>query len=74
MRQLPESALIVLDVSSVWQLEAELLLGVLSLLGWSRIDTALGVLNRHATSRIGGSPVFSELRQAARALRLAVLL
>ena len=68
-----ESALVVRDISSVWRLEADLSLGVLSLPDRSGIDAVVGVLNRHATGRVGVSPAFTELRQAAWALRLARL-
>ena len=68
-----ESALAVVDVRSVWRLDAELSLGVLSLPDRSRNETVLSVLNRHATGRIGASPVFGELHQASWALQLARL-
>jgi len=68
-----ESALAVLDVRSVWRLDAEVSLGVLSLPDRSRNDAVLSVLNRHATRRIGASPVFTELHQAGWALQLARL-
>jgi hypothetical protein len=68
-----ESALAVLDVRSVWRLDAEVSLGVLSLPDRSRNAAALGVLGRHATGRVGASPVFAELHQASWALELARL-
>jgi len=68
-----ESALAVLDVRSVWRLDAELSLGVLSLPDRSRNAAVLTVLDRHATRRVGASPVFSELHQAGWALQLARL-
>jgi PucR C-terminal helix-turn-helix domain len=68
-----ESSLAVLDVRSVWRLDAELSLGVLSLPDRSRNDAALTVLNRLATRRVGASPVFAELHQASWALQLARL-
>jgi hypothetical protein len=68
-----ESALAVLDVRSVWRLDAEMSLGVLSLPDRSRNKAVLGVLERHATQRIGASPVFGELSQANWALELARL-
>jgi len=68
-----ESALAVLDVRSVWRLDAELSLGVLSLPDRSRNGAVLTVLDRHATRRIGASPVFAELHQASWALDLARL-
>ena len=68
-----ESALAVQDVSSVWRLEAERSLGVLSLGTRPRATAALDVLGRHAAGRIGVSPVFFELGQAGWARRLAQL-
>jgi hypothetical protein len=68
-----ESALAVLDIRSVWRLDAELSLGVLSLPDRSRNGAALDVLGRHATGRVGASPVFAELHQASWALELARL-
>jgi hypothetical protein len=68
-----ESALTVIDVRSVWRLDTELSLGVLSLPDRSRDGAALGVLGRHATGRVGASPVFAELHQAGWALALARL-
>jgi hypothetical protein len=68
-----ESALAVLDVRSVWRLDAEMSLGVLSLPDRSRNAAVLTVLNRHAATRIGASPVFAELQQAGWALQLARL-
>src|ERR1700722_3594801 len=68
-----ESALAVLDVRSVWRLDTELSFGVLSLPDRSRNGAALGVLGRHATGRVGASPVFAELHKAGWALELARL-
>ena len=68
-----ESALAVLDVRSVWRLDAELSLGVLSLPDRTRNGAVLNVLGRHATRRVGASPVFTELHQASWALELARL-
>jgi DNA-binding PucR family transcriptional regulator len=68
-----ESALAVIDVRSVWRLDAEVSLGVLSLPDRSRNGAVLGVLGRHATRRIGASPVFAELHQAGWGLQLARL-
>ena len=59
-----ESALAVIDVRSVWRLDAEVSLGVLSLPDRSRNGAVLTVLDKHATHRIGASPVFGELHQA----------
>jgi hypothetical protein len=52
-----ESALAVIDVRSVWRLDAEVSLGVLSLPDRSRNGTVLTVLDKHATHRIGDSPI-----------------
>ncbi len=68
-----ESALAVIDVRSVWRLDAEMSLGVLSLPDRSRNGAVLTVLDKHATHRIGASPVFGELHQAGWALQLAQL-
>jgi hypothetical protein len=68
-----EGALAVLDVRSVWRLDAEASLGVLCLPDRSRNESVLSMLGRRATRRIGASPVFPELRQASWALRLARL-
>jgi len=67
-----ESALAVIDVRSVWRLDAEVSLGVLSLPDRTRNAAVLTVLNKHATHRIGASPVFGELHQAGWALQLAL--
>ena len=68
-----ESALAVLDVRSVWRLDAELSLGVLSLPDRARNGAVLTLLGRHATRRVGASPIFAELHQASWALELARL-
>jgi len=68
-----ESALAVIDVRSVWRLDAEVSLGVLSLPDRARNGAVLTVLDKHATHRIGASPVFGELHQAGWALQLARL-
>ena len=68
-----ESALAVIDVRSVWRLDAEVSLGVLSLPDRSRNEAVISVLDKHATHRIGASPVFGELHQAGWALQLARL-
>jgi DNA-binding PucR family transcriptional regulator len=68
-----ESALAVLDVSSVWRLETDMSVGVLSLPDRARVEGVLKVLHRQAATRVGVSPFFGELRQAAWALRLARL-
>jgi PucR C-terminal helix-turn-helix domain/GGDEF-like domain len=68
-----ESALAVQDVASVWRLEAARSLGVVSLGSRARATAALDILNRHASGRIGVSPVFFELGQAEWARRLAQL-
>ena len=68
-----EAALAVQDVPSVWRLEAARSLGILSLGSRSRAGAALDILDRHASGRIGVSPVFFELAQAGWARRLAQL-
>jgi hypothetical protein len=68
-----ESALAVLDVRSVWRLQADLLLGLILLPDRSRNEAVLHVLDRQAGGRVGVSPVFGELRLASWALRLARL-
>jgi PucR C-terminal helix-turn-helix domain/GGDEF-like domain len=68
-----ESALAVLGVSSVWRLETDMSVGVLSLPDRARVEGVLKVLHRQAATRVGVSPFFGELRQAAWALRLARL-
>jgi sugar diacid utilization regulator len=66
-----ESVIAGMDVASVWRLQPDVLVGVVSLHRRERLDALLEALRRHATGRIGVSPVFPELRQAAWALRLA---
>lgn len=66
-----QSTAAVLDVSSVWRLQPDQLIGVLSLPRPDRVDAALALLRRHATGRVGVSPVIAELGRAAWALRLA---
>ncbi|RZT85937.1 PucR-like helix-turn-helix protein [Pseudonocardia sediminis] len=68
-----ESALAVHDIRSVWRLETDLGIGVLSLTDRSREQSALAVLDKHAGGPVGVSPVFGELSQAAWGLRLARL-
>ncbi|WP_395728093.1 PucR family transcriptional regulator [Nakamurella sp.] len=68
-----EAALAGRDVSSVWRLEAERSLGVLSLGARPRMAAALEILDRHASGRIGASPIFFDLSQAGWARRLAQL-
>ncbi|MDT7555162.1 MAG: hypothetical protein QOI16_3702 [Pseudonocardiales bacterium] len=68
-----QSSAAVLDVGSVWRLQPDLLVGVLSLRRRERVGDVLELLGRHATGRVGVSPVVAELRQAAWALRLARL-
>jgi hypothetical protein len=68
-----EPALSALDVSSVWRLQPDQSIGVLSL---RRAAQAAGVLDNlagRAAARIGVSPMFTQLRQASRALKLARL-
>lgn len=68
-----EAALAAQDVPSVWRLEATRSLGILSPATRPRVGTALDILHRHASGRMGVSPVFFELGQAGRARRLAQL-
>ena len=68
-----ESALAVLDVRSVWRLDADVSLGVLSLADRARNGAVLSVLDRHASGPVGASPVFAELHQAGWGLQLARL-
>jgi sugar diacid utilization regulator len=68
-----QSSAAALDVGSVWRLQPELLIGVLSLRRRDRVADVLELLRRHAAGRIGVSPVVAELRQTAWALRLARL-
>lgn len=68
-----ESALAVLDVRSVWRLQADFLFGLVHLPDRARNDAVVHVLQRQATGRVGMSPVFGELGLASWALRLARL-
>jgi len=68
-----EPALAALDVSSVWRLQPEQSVGVLTLRRTTQTPSVLDTLTHHAIARIGVSPMFTELRQAGRALRLARL-
>lgn len=68
-----DSYLAAIDVSSVWYLKQDALVGVLSLGQPARNDAALEVLGRHASGPIGASPLFAPLRRAAWALGLARL-
>ena len=68
-----EPALAALDVSSVWRLQPEQSVGVLTLRRTTQTRSVLDTLTHHAIARIGVSPMFTELRQAGRALRLARL-
>ncbi len=66
-----DSNLSAIDVSSVWHLTQDALVGVLSLENASRMRPVLDVLGRHASGPVGVSPVFAPLRRAAWALGLA---
>jgi DNA-binding PucR family transcriptional regulator len=68
-----EPALAALDVSSVWRLQPEQSVGVLTLRRTTQTPSVLDTLTHHAIARIGVSPMFTELRQAGRALRLSRL-
>jgi hypothetical protein len=68
-----EPALSVLDVSSVWRLQPEQSVGVLSLRRRAQATSVVETLAHHACARIGVSPTFSHLHQAARGLQLARL-
>jgi hypothetical protein len=68
-----ESALAALDVSSVWKLQPDQSVGVLSLRRVIHASSVLDNLGGRAAARIGVSPMFTQLRQASRALTLARL-
>ncbi|MGH8878551.1 MAG: PucR family transcriptional regulator [Stackebrandtia sp.] len=68
-----DSYLAAIDVSSVWQLKQDALVGVLSLGKAERNEPALEVLARHAAGPVGVSPVFLPLRRTYWALGLAQL-
>jgi hypothetical protein len=68
-----EPALSALDVSSVWRLQPEQSVGVIALRRTTQTSSVLHTLTHHALARIGVSPMFTELRQAPRALHLARL-
>lgn len=68
-----EPALSAQDVSSVWRLQPEQSVGVLSLRRGAHSTSVLDVLAHHALARIGVSPLFTQLRQASRGLQLARL-
>lgn len=68
-----ESALSALDVNSVWRLQAEQTVGVLSLRRDAQAALSIETLADHARARVGVSPLFTQLRQASRGLALARL-
>jgi hypothetical protein len=68
-----EPMLSALDVSSVWRLQPEQTVGVLSMRRARQADSVLELLTQRSTARIGVSPVFTELNQANRGLTLARL-
>lgn len=68
-----EPSLSALDVSSVWRLQPEQSVGVLSLRRDAQAASVLELLTHHAVARIGVSPMFAQLRQASRGLQLARL-
>jgi hypothetical protein len=68
-----EPALSALDVSSVWRLQPDQSVGVLSLRRDGQAAIVLDTLARRALSRVGVSPMFTQLRQASRGLTLARL-
>jgi PucR-like helix-turn-helix protein/diguanylate cyclase with GGDEF domain len=68
-----EPALAALDVSSVWRLQPDQSVGVVTLRRAAQAVGVLGTLSRHAVARVGVSPVFTRLRQARCGLRLARL-
>jgi hypothetical protein len=68
-----EPALAALDVSSVWRLQPDQSVGVVTLRRAAQAVSVLGTLSRHALARVGVSPVFTRLRQARSGLRLARL-
>jgi DNA-binding PucR family transcriptional regulator len=57
----------------VWRLQPEQSVGVLTLRRTTQTPSVLDILTHHAIARIGVSPMFTELRQAGRALHLARL-
>ena len=68
-----EPALSALDVSSVWRLQPDQSVGVLSLRRAAQAASVLDSLSHRAHTRIGVSPMFTQLRQASRGLKLARL-
>lgn len=68
-----DSYLSAVDVSSVWHLKPDALVGVLSLGMAARNAAVLDVLNRRASGPIGVSSVYASLRRTAWALGLARL-
>jgi sugar diacid utilization regulator len=68
-----EPMLSAVDVSSVWRLQPDQTVGVLSLRRARQADNVLELLTQRSLARIGLSPVFTELNQANRALTMARL-
>jgi hypothetical protein len=68
-----EPALSALDVSSVWRLQPDQSVGVLSLRRATQAASVLDTVSHRALARIGVSPMFTQLRQASRGLKLARL-
>jgi hypothetical protein len=68
-----EPALSALDVSSVWRLQPDQSIGVLSLRRATQAANVLDTASHRALARIGVSPMFTQLRQASRGLKLARL-
>jgi hypothetical protein len=68
-----EPALSALDVSSVWRLQPDQSVGVLSLRRAAQAASVLDTASHRALTRIGVSPMFTQLRQASRGLKLARL-
>lgn len=68
-----ESRLLSEQVRSAWRLLPDLQVGVVAVRGPAAEETALRVLGRSATCRIGVSPGYDSLRDTPKALRLARL-
>jgi hypothetical protein len=68
-----EPMLSALDVSSVWRLQPDQTVGVVSLRRARQADNVLELLTQRSLARIGVSPVFTQLNQANRGLTLARL-
>lgn len=68
-----DASLSAIDVTSVWHLRQDTMVGLLRLDKPARIRQVLTVLDGHASGPVGVSPVFTPLRRAAWALGLAEL-